>query len=160
MLLQPRTFKYKKRQKSRTVASYNTSNHLNFGNSGLLLLRPIVLTSHHLFKIRLFLKRATRRSDRTRRFTWFHAFPYLPLTKKPDGLRMGKGKGKLECWHTTIAGGTILFEFRNLRFGRSVFFFTQTTHKLGIATKFIFPSSTYFNLPLKTTKKVHFRAFW
>jgi hypothetical protein len=44
------------------------------------------------------LKRSMKKSDHTRRFIWFLAFPHLPLTRKPNGIRMGKGKGKLECW--------------------------------------------------------------
>jgi large subunit ribosomal protein L16 len=98
MILQPRHFKYKTRQKARRVLSYKRDhNKLTYGDAGLLLLRPVQLTSHHLFRFKLFLKRAMRKTDKTRRFVWFHAFPHIPLSKKPDGLRMGKGKGKLDC---------------------------------------------------------------
>src|SRR5687767_15135033 len=97
MLLQPRNFKYKTRAKRRKFLKFNSPNKLVFGDSGLLLLKPAYLTANHLFRFKLFLKRAVRKSDKTRRIVWFHAFPHLPLSRKPDGLRMGKGKGKLEC---------------------------------------------------------------
>lgn len=98
MLLQPRTFVYKRRHKKRKCLSFNNpSTGLNFGSAGLLLLRPVQLTSNQLFRFKLFLKRASKKTDSTKRFVWFHAFPHLPLTRKPNGIRMGKGKGKLEC---------------------------------------------------------------
>ena len=98
MILQPRHITYKRRQKKRSLLSFNnTKNILNFGNSGLMLLRPVHLTAFQIFRYKLFLKRASRKPDVTRRFVWFNAFPHLPLTRKPNGVRMGKGKGKLEC---------------------------------------------------------------
>lgn len=98
MLLQPRTFNYKRKQKNRKLLFFkNYKNLLNFGSAGLLILRPIQLTANQLFRFKLFLKRASKKSDRTGRFIWFNAFPHLPLTCKPNGVRMGKGKGKLEC---------------------------------------------------------------
>ena len=100
MLLQPRHFVYKRKQKNRSVLSFNSNynqKYLRFGSSGLFLLRPAQLTSEQIFRFKLFLKKASKRSDYTRRFVWFHEFPHLPLTKKPNGTRMGKGKGKLEC---------------------------------------------------------------
>lgn len=163
MLLQPRNFGYKKKQKSRTLLNFNNSHlnkTLNYGGAGLMLLKPAHLTSNQLFKFKLFLKRSMKKSDHTRRFVWFLAFPHLPLTRKPNGIRMGKGKGKLECWFTNIAGGTIFLEFKNLRKGRSSFFMKQMTHKLGIPTKFIFSTNFYFPFPIKTSQNVFFRTFW
>jgi len=160
LLLQPRRFKYKVKQKNRIFRHFNKNNNLHYGDAGLMLLRPIQLTANHLFRLKLFLKKAVRKVDRTRRFVWFQAFPHLPLTKKPDGLRMGKGKGKLACWFTTVTGGTLLFEFKNLRYGRTLFFMKQVSHKLGIQTKTIFASNLFFNFPLKISRKIFFRTFW
>ncbi len=163
MLLQPRNFKYKRKQKSRTLLSFNNSylkKNLNYGGAGLMILKPVHLTASQLFRFKLFLKRAMKKSDRTRRFVWFLAFPHLPLTKKPNGIRMGKGKGKLECWFTNVSGGTILMEFKNLRKGRSSFFMKQMTHKLGIPTKFIYSTNFYFNFPIKKSKNIFFKTFW
>lgn len=96
MALQPKSFKSKKRQKKRTFLSFSRKYQLKFGNAGLLLTRPMVLTSTHLSKLKLFLKKATRRGDKTKRKLWFNLFPHIPLTKKPANVRMGKGKGKLK----------------------------------------------------------------
>lgn len=163
MLLQPRHFKYKKKQKNRSMLSFNINYHqklLKFGSAGLMLLKPAQLTSNQISRFKLFLKRASRKSDYTRRFVWFHAFPHLPLTKKPTGTRMGKGKGKNECWFTNVSGGTTLVEFKNLRYGRSKYFMSQMTHKLGISTRYIFNTNIFLDFPLKISKKVFFKTFW
>lgn len=163
MLLQPRNFFYKRKQKSRSLLSFNNSclrKTLNFGGAGLMLLKPVHLTANQLFRFKLFLKRAAKKSDYTRRFVWFLAFPHLPLTRKPNGVRMGKGKGKLECWFTNISGGSVIIEFKNLRKGRAVFFMKQMTYKLGIPTKKLFSTNFYFNFPIKNSKNVFFKTFW
>jgi large subunit ribosomal protein L16 len=100
VLLQPRNFIYKRKHKGRSLLTFNNSlptKNLTFGGAGLMILKPIHLTSNQLFRFKLFLKRAVKKSDYTRRFVWFLAFPHIPLTRKPNGVRMGKGKGKLEC---------------------------------------------------------------
>ena len=70
MLLQPRNFFYKRKQKNRSLLSfnnYNLKNKLNFGNMGLMNLKPLQLTSNQLSKFKLFLKRAAKKPDHTRR---------------------------------------------------------------------------------------------
>lgn len=163
MLLQPRNFFYKRKQKNRSLFSFNNSSlkrSLNFGGAGLMVLKPVHLTANQLFRFKLFLKRAAKKSDYTRRYVWFLAFPHLPLTKKPKGVRMGKGKGKLECWFTNISGGSILIEFKNLRKGRASYFMKQMTHKLGVPTKQLFSTNFHFNFPIKNSKHVFFKTFW
>lgn len=161
MLLQPRNFYFKRKQKARSMLSFNNTNRgLSFGGAGLLLLKPVQLTANQIFRFKLFLKRSSKKSEKTRRFAWFQAFPHLPLTRKPNGTRMGKGKGKLECWFTNISGGTFLIEFKNLRKGRADYFMKQMTHKLGIPTQKIFSTRNYYPYPLKTSKRVFFKLFW
>jgi large subunit ribosomal protein L16 len=96
LLLQPRHFKHKKVHKQRQITYSKLLPQLSIGSCGLLILQPIQLSSKHLSKFKLFLKRAVRKSGKTKRFFWFKAFPHLPLTRKAVGSRMGKGKGKLD----------------------------------------------------------------
>jgi large subunit ribosomal protein L16 len=163
LLLQPRNFIYKRKQKSRSLISFNNSylkQNLSYGNSGLMILKPLHLSSFQLFRLKLFLKRSSKKSDRTRRIFWFNAFPHIPLTRKPKGLRMGKGKGKLKCWFTNIRGGSIIIQFKNLRLGRSLLFMKQLTYKFGIPTKYLFNTNSFFTYPIKNSKLVLFKTFW
>lgn len=162
MNLRPKFFLYKRKQKHRSRIKFKIHlKSLLFGTYGLVVMCPIQLTSNQIFRFKLFLKRAFRKIDRTRRFVWFSAFPHLPLTRKPKGVRMGKGKGKLEGWFTTVSGGTILVEFQNLRKGRAYYFSRQMTHKLGTPTTFIQKLDfKYLSNPLSSKRKFFFRNFW
>jgi ribosomal protein L16 len=152
---------FKRKHKNRkNYTFYYNETKLTFGSAGALLLNPCHLTAKRLFRLKLFFKRASRKADYTKRFVWLHAFPHLPLTKKPTGTRMGKGKGKLECWYTSIPGGVVLVEFRNLRLGRARYFFKQLTHKLGINTKFIFFKNAMTPFPLFKKKNFFLNVRW
>jgi large subunit ribosomal protein L16 len=161
MNLKPKNFHYKRKQKQRSRLLFkNNVKTLIFGNFGLFLLSPIQLTSNQIFRFKLFLKRSFKKIDRTRRFAWFNAFPHLPLTRKPKGVRMGKGKGKLESWFTNIAAGVILIEFQNLRKGRAFYFSKQMTSKLGTSTTFIkTPDFKYMSYPISSRRKFFFTNF-
>jgi large subunit ribosomal protein L16 len=41
---------------------------------------------------------------------WIRVFPDKPLTAKPVGVRMGKGKGSVEKWVMNIQPGRIIYE--------------------------------------------------
>lgn len=113
-----------------------------------------------MFRLKLFFKRASRKSDYTRRFVWINAFPHLPLTKKPTGTRMGKGKGKLECWFTHLHPGTSFCELKNLRPGRAFYFKNQLHHKLGVEIKISFQVSTKIALPLSLSRQFQQTMHW
>lgn len=135
MLLQPRKFKYKTRQKRRSAKIPRLAK-FTYGSMGLFLLKPFRISAKKIFRLKLFLKRSSRKSDITKRAFWIPIFPHLPLSKKPKGIRMGKGAGKLSTWYTQIRGGTALVEFKNLRLGRARYYSNQVSHKLPIPAVF------------------------
>lgn len=132
MLLRPRKFNYKNAFKRRRLINAKIkSNLFRFGTQSLVITENVVLTSQKMFRLKLLLKKSSRRSDKTSRKLWFNAFPHLPLTKKVIGSRMGKGKGKLNSWFTTLPAGSTLFEVKNLRRGRLIYFSRQIRYRLG-----------------------------
>lgn len=94
MLLRPRKFNHKNIFKRRSFRKQKTS-RLHYGQYAVQILKPLRLNSKQIFRYKLFLKKAVRKVDKTGRKAWFNIFPYLPLSKKVAGSRMGKGKGKL-----------------------------------------------------------------
>ena len=146
MMLQPRKFKYKSKQKKRS-AHTPSSPQIQYGTSALLLLRPFRVSAKRIFRLKLFLKRSARKSDITQRAFWVAIFPHLPLSRKPKGVRMGKGAGKLAYWYTQIRSGKALIEFKNLRPGRVVHYGKQAAHKLPV------PSTLWFQ-PTRSIKLV------
>ena len=133
---------------------------MKVGNSGLLLLHPTRLISSHVFRFKLLLKKSVRKFDITRRFFWFNTFPHYPLTRKPIGARMGKGKGKAKKWYVYIRGGVNLVEFWNLRKGRSLYFMRQLSFRLSTPTTYIFNNYFYFSYPFDSSKRNFLRTFW
>ena len=39
---------------------------------------------------------------------WLNIFPNKTITKKSEGIRMGKGKGNLKFWYSSISKGAVL----------------------------------------------------
>lgn len=158
--MQPRKFKYKSRHKIRRLPRLSTTRSLSFGQIGLCLLQPLRLTSRIIFRIKLFLNKSSRRSEDTRRKVWLNIFPNLPLTKKPIGSRMGKGKGKLKTWVSVTYSGHIILEFKNLRNGRAFFFIKQVQLRLKCFSRVILTSDTIRISPGFNSNKISYQSYW
>jgi large subunit ribosomal protein L16 len=158
LMLQPRKFKYKNRQKGRSVQPW-VGSRLTYGDCGLLSLQPLRMSAKQIFRLKVFLKRAVKKPDITKRRIWFNVFPHIPLTKKSKGMRMGKGAGKLNAWSINLRGGVFIFEFRNLRYGRAVHFFKKVTTKVPTTTKHVFLNTKRFNIPGVRKTNIHYNTF-
>lgn len=145
MLLQPRKFKRKSWQKRRNFKIWSP-HHLVYGTSGLRIQQSLRMSAKQIYRMKLFLKRAIRKSDRTQRYMWFAAFPHIPLTKKGKGSRMGKGAGKLSSWCVQLKPGIILVEFKHLRYGRILYFFRQVSFKSPVKIHLLVTTMGSFNI--------------
>ena len=68
MVLQPRKFKYKLKHKRRRINfKVKLKRSLFFGQVGLVLTKPLFINSKKMFRLKLFLKKAARRTDKTAR---------------------------------------------------------------------------------------------
>lgn len=68
---------------------------------------------------------------------WINIFPNKPITKKPQEVRMGKGKGAIDHWVAVVKPGRILIEIDgvNLEIGKEAL--RLAANKLPIRTKLI-----------------------
>jgi ribosomal protein L16/L10AE len=41
---------------------------------------------------------------------WLSLFANKTITKKSEGIRMGKGKGNLKFWYSSVSKGTVIAE--------------------------------------------------
>lgn len=144
-MLQPRKFKFKNRHKKRTVLSWRESSTC-YGDVGLRVLRPYRVSAKKIFRLKVFLKKAVKKSEITKRRIWFNLFPHIPLTKKPKGVRMGKGSGKLNTWVIYIRGGCLIVEFKNLRPGRADYFLKKIRTKITVPSKVVHKYTRQFLL--------------
>jgi large subunit ribosomal protein L16 len=119
------------------------------------------ISGKNLFRIKIFIKKGARRTDKTSRKVWLNAFPHLPLTKKVSGSRMGKGKGKLAGWYGKLPSGVSLVEYRNLRNGRGVYFLRQIKFRLPVYSRLIsaYPTNQHKS-PTSVSSKISFQEYF
>lgn len=77
-----------------------------FGSYGLKALDQHWITDRQIEAARQALTRHMKREGNV----WIRIFPDKPITRKPQEVRMGKGKGNLEFWAAVVRPGRILFE--------------------------------------------------
>jgi large subunit ribosomal protein L16 len=141
MLLRPRKTQFKSFHKKRSLKLSINSSFLRFtslksiklsyGQFGVLNKNiTFLFFNKYIFKIKLFLKKAVRRTNITNRFLWLKIFPHIPISKKVIGSRMGKGKGKPSNWAAKIPYKSIFIELGNARPGRTKYFLFQIAQKL------------------------------
>jgi large subunit ribosomal protein L16 len=106
MFTGPKQTKYKKTKKG-TLKKYEfKSNNLKFGIIGLKATESGIINARQIESARQAIVRKMKRKGKI----WIKIFPNLPITSKPTGIRMGKGKGAISHWAARISGGTVLFE--------------------------------------------------
>lgn len=106
MLNAPKKIKFKKTKKGKLVELEFKATNLTFGLIGLKAAEAGVLNSRQIEAARQSIARKTKRKAKI----WIKVFPDLPITSKPTGVRMGKGKGSVSHWGARVRGGTVLFE--------------------------------------------------
>lgn len=87
----PKQTKYKKIKKGKLKKLEFKANSLKFGTAGLKAAESGVINSQQIEAARQAIARKIKRKGKI----WIKIFPDLPITSKPTGIRMGKGKGQL-----------------------------------------------------------------
>jgi large subunit ribosomal protein L16 len=93
-------------QKGRVRGVAQRGHTIAFGSFGIKALETGWITSRQIEACRITITRTMKREGRV----WIRVFPDKPVTKKPNEVRMGKGKGAPEYWVATVRPGTIMFE--------------------------------------------------
>jgi large subunit ribosomal protein L16 len=88
------------------MTSSQKTRNLAFGNYGIVLLKPTWLDEKDIAYCCRYIKKYCIKQSRI----WIRIFPDLPITKKPTGIRMGKGKGKTHNWISKVSSGTTIIE--------------------------------------------------
>ena len=105
-MLQPKRTKYRKQQKGRNRGIAWKGSEISFGSYGLKSLELRRLTSRQIESARIAMTRHMKREG----VVWIRIFPDKPVTKKPQEVRMGKGKGAHDHWVALVQPGRIMFE--------------------------------------------------
>ncbi len=105
-MLQPKRTKYRKQQKGRNRGIAGRGSDISFGSYGLKSLDLSRITSRQIESARIAMTRHMKREG----MVWIRIFPDKPVTKKPQEVRMGKGKGAHDHWVALVQPGRIMFE--------------------------------------------------
>lgn len=132
-MLQPKRSKHRKAQKGRirNVAKRGTS--IAFGSYALKSVEPIWLNNRQIEAARQAMTRAMKREGNV----WIRIFPDKPITRKPQEVRMGKGKGNPEFWAAVVEPGRIIFECDGVTEEVAKNAMELAAQKLPIKTRFV-----------------------
>jgi large subunit ribosomal protein L16 len=131
MLNGPRKTKYKKTKKGKLKKLEFKANKLKFGTIGLKAEESGIINSRQIEAARQAIVRKIKRKGKL----WIKIFPDLPITSKPTGVRMGKGKGQVSHWGARVSAGTVLFEMCGINLNISIAAFRTGGAKLPIKTR-------------------------
>jgi large subunit ribosomal protein L16 len=68
---------------------------------------------------------------------WIRIFPHIAVTKKPQDVKMGSGKGNPEYFAAKVKPGMILFEMDDVTEEQAREAMRLAAHKLPVKTKFV-----------------------
>ena len=132
-MLMPKRTKYRKQMKGRNRGKAHRGNSLAFGTFGLKATELGRINSRQIEACRVTLSRTMNRTGKI----WIRVFPDKPLTSRPVGVRMGKGKGSVEEWVMNIKPGRIIFEITGVNDETAVRALTLAAAKLPFKTKIV-----------------------
>jgi large subunit ribosomal protein L16 len=132
MLLPNRT-KFRKVRKGKIRGVATSGNYIAFGDYALQAQGQERITSRQIEASRQAMTRYIKRGGKI----WIRIFPHTPVTRKPQDVKMGSGKGSPEFFVAKVRPGTILFEMQGVTEEVAREAMRLAAHKLPVKTKFI-----------------------
>ena len=132
-MLLPKRVKYRKQHRGRMTGKALRGNKVTNGEYGLQALQCGWITSNQIEAARIAMTRYIKRGGQV----WIKIFPDKPITKKPLGTRMGKGKGAPEFWVAVVKPGRVMFEIQGVSEDIAREAMRLAAHKLPVKCKFV-----------------------
>ena len=133
MPVMPKRTKYRKMQKGRNRGKATRGNVVNEGDYGLQALEAGLITANQIEAARIAMTRYIKRGGKV----WIKIFPDKPITSKPIGTRMGKGKGAPEYWVAVVKPGRVMFEIAGVPEATAREALRLAMNKLSVKCKFV-----------------------
>ena len=133
MPLMPKRTKHRKVQKGRNRGQATRGTTVSHGEFGLQAVEAGLITGNQIEAARVAMTRYMRRDGKV----WIKIFPDKPITRKPAGTRMGKGKGNTEFWVAAVKPGRVMFEIAGVPEATAREALRLAKNKLPVKTKFI-----------------------
>jgi large subunit ribosomal protein L16 len=133
-MLLPKKTKFRKVRKGKNNGIATRGNYVAFGEFGLVAQEAERITSRQIESARQAMTRYIKRGGKV----WIRIFPHTPVTRKPQDVKMGSGKGNPEFFVAKVKPGTVLFEMgRGVTEEQAREAMRLASHKLPIKTKFV-----------------------
>ena len=133
MPLMPKRTKNRKLQKGRVRGKATRGNKVSDGEFGLQSQEIGLITSNQIEAARVAMTRYIKRGGKV----WIKIFPDKPITAKPIGTRMGKGKGAVEFWVAPVKPGRVMFEIADVPEDVAKEALRLAGNKLSVKCKFV-----------------------
>ena len=133
MPLMPKRSKFRKMQKGRMRGKATRGNKVTDGEYGIQAVTGALVTGNQIEAARIAMTRYIKRGGKV----WIKIFPDKPITAKPIGTRMGKGKGAVEYWVAAVKPGRVMFEIAGVPEETAKEALRLAANKLSVKCKFV-----------------------
>ena len=133
MPLMPKRTKYRKMQKGRNRGVATRGNKVTDGEYGIQAIEAGWITGNQIEAARIAMTRYIKRGGKV----WIKVFPDKPISTKPLGTRMGKGKGAVEYWVAVVKPGRVMFEIAGVPEETAREALRLAMNKLSVKSKFV-----------------------
>jgi large subunit ribosomal protein L16 len=132
-MLLPNRLKHRKVRKGKIRGVATAGNYIAFGDYALQAQSQERVTSRQIEAARQAMTRYIKRGGKI----WIRIFPHTPVTRKPQDVKMGSGKGNPEFYVAKVRPGTIMFEMQGVPEDVAREAMRLAAHKLPVKTKFL-----------------------
>jgi large subunit ribosomal protein L16 len=132
-MLMPSRTKFRKVRKGRIHGGTASAlSSIAYGRYGLVSLESERITARQIEAARQAMTRYVKRGGQI----WIRIFPHTPVTRKPQDVKMGSGKGNPEFFVAKVKPGTVMFEMDGVAEDVAREAMRLAGHKLPIKTRF------------------------
>ena len=132
-MLMPKRVKRRKQFRGSMAGKATRGNKLTYGEYGIVAMEPCWIKANQIEAARVAMTRYIKRGGKV----WIKIFPDKPITSKPIGTRMGKGKGAVEYWVAAVKPGRVMFEIAGVPEETAKEALRLAANKLSVKCKFV-----------------------
>ncbi len=132
-MLLPKKTKFRKVRKGKNEGVATRLHYVAYGDYGLQSLTNERITSRQIESARQAMTRYIKRGGKI----WIRIFPHTPVTRKPQDVKMGSGKGNPEFFVAKVKTGTVMFEMKGVTEDVAREAMRLAGNKLPVKTRFI-----------------------
>ncbi|HET7827684.1 MAG TPA: 50S ribosomal protein L16 [Candidatus Saccharimonadales bacterium] len=132
-MLMPSRTKFRKVRKGRIHGGTASAlSSIAYGRYALVSLDSQRISARQIEAARQAMTRYVKRGGQI----WIRIFPHIPVTRKPQDVKMGSGKGNPEFFVAKVKPGTVMFEMDGVPEETAREAMRLAGHKLSVKTRF------------------------